>query len=116
MRGVRTRVGATPAVKAGQKPHLATVQHDPPLNDRVASSSPYPSERMGPMVSRRWRVQKARCQTCIDLAARAGDCQPGNGANGQPVWVVYRDGGEFGCRPTFTEAVKYAHRKAEALG
>ena len=63
----------------------------------------------------RWRIRKTRCETCIENA-RLYDGQPGNGANGQRVWVVYRDGGEFGCRPTFTEAMQYAHRKAKALG
>jgi hypothetical protein len=69
----------------------------------------------------RWRVRKAQCQTCIENARLYDDANNvgdnlGYGADGKLVWVVYRDGGEFGCRPTHDEAVKYAHRKAEALG
>lgn len=66
----------------------------------------------------RWRIRKAQCQTCIEMRAEYGS--DNYGGDGQPVWVVYRDGGEFGCRPTFSEAIEYAHeyahRKAKVLG
>lgn len=56
----------------------------------------------------RWQVRKAQCKTCME------EVPNGRGADGRLVWVVYRDGGEFGCRPNAVEAIAYATRKARA--
>lgn len=59
---------------------------------------------------RRWRVRKTQCQTCID------EQMGGHGWDGRRVWVIYRDDGEFSCRPSHAEAIAYATRKAIAYG
>lgn len=63
-------------------------------------------------MNRDWTIRKGQCETCIEMRAEYGS--DNNGGDGQPVWVVYRKGGEFGCRETFAEAIEYATRKAQA--
>lgn len=64
------------------------------------------------MSDREWVVRKAQCKTCMEMRAEYGS--DNNGGDGRPLWVIYRRGGEFGCRPSFPEAIEYATRKANA--